>query len=139
MQRRIVLAARPDAPPVVVLTGTKTVSTAVEAMKQGAADYVTKPFEVDALRIKVRRLLEQRALEERVAALSDELAERDRLGDLLGRSEGMRAVLVDGVFRADLMAASLALNGVYMVLGAAGFVGFFELARRDGQLLNTGE
>lgn len=53
--------------------------------------------------------------------------------------EGMRAVLVDGHFRADLMAASLALNGVYMVLGAAGFLGLFELARRDGQLLNTGE
>ena len=86
------LQERGGAPPVVVLTATRTVATAVEAMKLGAADYVTKPFEVDALRIKVRRLLEQRALEERVAVLSDELAERDRLGELIGRSEAMRAV-----------------------------------------------
>ncbi len=86
------LQERGDAPPVVVLTATRTVATAVEAMKLGAADYVTKPFEIDALRIKVRRLLEQRALEHRVAELSDELAERDRLGDLLGRSPAMRAV-----------------------------------------------
>ena len=40
-----------DPPPVIVLTATKTVTTAVEAMKLGAVDYVTKPFEVDALRI----------------------------------------------------------------------------------------
>ena len=60
-----------EPPPVIVLTATKTVTTAVEAMKLGAADYVTKPFEVDALRIKIRNLLEHRALErERVAELT---------------------------------------------------------------------
>jgi DNA-binding NtrC family response regulator len=79
-------------PPVIVLTATKTVTTAVEAMKLGAADYVTKPFEVDALRIKVRNLLQHRALEERVAELTEELEERTRLGALIGRSEAMRRV-----------------------------------------------
>jgi DNA-binding NtrC family response regulator len=63
------LAAAPDAPPVVVLTGTRTVATAVEAMKRGAADYVTKPFEVEALRIKIRQLLERRDLEREVVRL----------------------------------------------------------------------
>ncbi len=81
-----------DPPPVIVLTATKTVTTAVEAMKLGAADYVTKPFEVDALRIKIRNLLEHRALEERVAELTDALEERTRLGALIGRSEPMRRV-----------------------------------------------
>ena len=52
--------------PVVVLTATRTVATAVEAMKLGAADYITKPFEVDALRIKLRQLLERRELEREV-------------------------------------------------------------------------
>jgi len=79
-------------PPVIVLTATKTVATAVEAMKRGAADYVTKPFEVDALRIKVRQLLEHRALAVEVARLREAVAERDRLGGLLGRSDAMREV-----------------------------------------------
>ena len=79
-------------PPVVVLTATKTVTTAVEAMKLGAVDYVTKPFEVDALRIKLRNLLQHRALEAEVEELKDELEGRSRLGKLLGRSAPMRQV-----------------------------------------------
>ena len=81
-----------EPPPVIVLTATKTITTAVEAMKLGAADYVTKPFEVDALRIKVRNLLQHRALEERVAELTEELEDRSRFGALIGRSEAMRRV-----------------------------------------------
>jgi DNA-binding NtrC family response regulator len=86
------LRQRGDPPPVIVLTATKTVTTAVEAMKLGAADYVTKPFEVDALRIKIRNLMQRRALEDRVAELTDALDERTRLGALIGRSEPMRRV-----------------------------------------------
>ena len=82
----------PDAPPVIVLTGTNTVSTAVEAMKRGAADYVTKPFEVETLRIKVRRLLEQRALEREVVSLRARVEGRERLGELLGASDAMQEV-----------------------------------------------
>jgi DNA-binding NtrC family response regulator len=82
----------PGAPPVVVLTATRTVSSAVEAMKRGAVDYVTKPFAVDALRIKVRQLLERRALERELELLRARVDERDRLGDLLGRSERMHEV-----------------------------------------------
>jgi DNA-binding NtrC family response regulator len=87
-----VLAEMPQAPPVIVLTATKTVVTAVEAMKQGATDYVTKPFEVDALRIKIRQILEHSALAAEVVLLREAVAERDRLGRLLGRSEVMRDV-----------------------------------------------
>jgi len=86
------LSAAPDAPPVVVLTGTKTVSTAVEAMKRGAADYVTKPFEVEALRIKIRQLLERRDLEREVVRLRAQVEKTERLGDLLGGSEAMQEV-----------------------------------------------
>jgi DNA-binding NtrC family response regulator len=86
------LAAAPQGPPVVVLTGTHTVSTAVEAMKQGAADYVTKPFEVEALRIKVRNLLERRELEREVVRLRAQVGREERLGGLLGASEPMQEV-----------------------------------------------
>jgi two-component system response regulator AtoC len=77
---------------VIVLTATKTVTTAVEAMKLGAADYVTKPFEVDALRIKIRHHLEHSALTAELEELRDELEGRSRLGQLLGRSPSMRQV-----------------------------------------------
>jgi DNA-binding NtrC family response regulator len=86
------LTQRNDAPPVIVLSATRAVATAVEAMKLGAADFVTKPFDVDALRIKVRKLFEHRALEQEVVRLRDEVSGRTRLGRLIGQSEGMRAV-----------------------------------------------
>ncbi len=96
--------------PVIVLTATKTVTTAVEAMKRGAADYVTKPFEVDALRIKVRRLLEQGALEREVARLRDEVARRQQLGGLIGRSAPMQE-LFRSIERVAQSKASVLIRG----------------------------
>jgi DNA-binding NtrC family response regulator len=81
-----------DAPPVLVVSATRAISAAVEAMKLGAVDFVTKPFEVEGLRIRVRQMLEHRALEQEVVRLRDEVAERSRLGRLIGRSESMRSV-----------------------------------------------
>ncbi len=78
--------------PVIVLTATNTVSVAVEAMKLGAADFVTKPFELDALRLKVRQLLEHRNLEQEVVRLRDEVAQRQQLGQMVGRSSVMQEV-----------------------------------------------
>jgi DNA-binding NtrC family response regulator len=86
------LSGAPDSPPVIVLTGTTAVSTAVEAMKQGAADYVTKPFEVDALRIKIRQLLQHRELEREVVRLRARVEGQERLGGMLGASEPMQEV-----------------------------------------------
>jgi len=57
------LHQRDEQPPVIVLTATKTVTTAVEAMKLGAADYVTKPFELDELLERVRNVLASRTEE----------------------------------------------------------------------------
>jgi YesN/AraC family two-component response regulator len=45
---------------VIMVTGVKTVTTAVEAMKLGALDYVTKPFDAEAMRLAVRRAVERR-------------------------------------------------------------------------------
>jgi DNA-binding NtrC family response regulator len=53
--------ARPDPPDVVMMTAHGTAESAVEAMKQGAADYLLKPFAIEELRIRIRRLAEQRA------------------------------------------------------------------------------
>jgi DNA-binding NtrC family response regulator len=78
--------------PVIVLTGTNTVNAAVEAMKRGAADFMTKPFELDALRLKVRDRLEKRELQDEVERLRDEVEERQQLGRMVGRSDVMRTV-----------------------------------------------
>ena len=78
--------------PVIVLTATNTVSVAVEAMKLGAADFVTKPFELDALRLKIRQLLEHQSLAQEVVRLRDEVAQRQQLGKMIGRSSVMQEV-----------------------------------------------
>jgi len=88
------LADEVDPPPVVVLTATKTVATAVEAMKRGAVDYITKPFEVEALRIKVRKLLERRDLEREVVRLRAEIDGQERLGGLIQGESGTGKELV---------------------------------------------
>ena len=86
------LAQQEAPPPVIVLSGTRTIATAVEAMKLGAADYLTKPFEVDALRIKVRQLLSRRELEREVVRLRAQVAAQEQLGGLIGRSAAMQEV-----------------------------------------------
>jgi ABC-2 type transport system permease protein len=53
--------------------------------------------------------------------------------------EGMRALLIDHVFRLDLMLQSLALNAVLFAAGAAAFLALLKSARRSGSLMQTGE
>jgi ABC-2 type transport system permease protein len=53
--------------------------------------------------------------------------------------EGMRALVMEGVFRADLIASALAINVVYIAGSLAVFLFAFERARQRGQLLQTGE
>jgi DNA-binding NtrC family response regulator len=107
------VASADDAPAVVVLTGTRTIATAVEAVQRGAADYLTKPFDVDALRIKVRQLLDHRALEHEVARLRAKVGGRDRLGGLVGSSEAMQEIFdtIDRVARSQ---------ATVLVVGASG-------------------
>jgi ABC-2 type transport system permease protein len=53
--------------------------------------------------------------------------------------EGMRELLINHTFRADLMVRALALNAVFFALAAAGFIALLDSARRQGSLLQTGE
>jgi len=53
--------------------------------------------------------------------------------------EGMRELLINHVFRADLMAQALALNAAFFAFAAIGFIALLESARRQGSLLQTGE
>jgi DNA-binding NtrC family response regulator len=69
---------------VVLVTAVRTVRTAVEAMKLGAYDYLTKPFAADDLRGVVHRALERRALQHEVRYLRDELARHEGFDQLVG-------------------------------------------------------
>jgi two-component system phosphate regulon sensor histidine kinase PhoR len=60
--------------PVIIMTGLGTVADAVECMKKGAYDFVTKPFSIDHLTLVVKRALEKQLLEERTRQLQEEQA-----------------------------------------------------------------
>jgi DNA-binding NtrC family response regulator len=85
---------RTEAPevPVIMLTATKTVKTAVGAMKMGAADYVTKPFDVEELRLIVARTLAARALEQEVQYLRAQVVHRYAFHNLIGKSPAMQEI-----------------------------------------------
>src|SRR4051812_912768 len=78
---------------VIVMTGYGTVESAVEAMKEGAYDYISKPFKEGELLVRVQRALEKKRLLVDVGLFSDEFRERYKLDALVGRSAPMRELL----------------------------------------------
>ncbi|MEW6272575.1 MAG: nitrogen regulation protein NR(I) [Thermodesulfobacteriota bacterium] len=77
----------------VVMTAQTTMANAVEAMKRGAYDYLTKPFDLDVVRLLVARVLETRQLSTEVNVLKGELRKRYEVGvDIIGRSPAMQNI-----------------------------------------------
>ena len=74
---------------VLLVTGFGSIESAVEAMRVGADDYLTKPVDLHELRKRVTTHLERRRLAERVAELSQELDKKYGFESILGRSPGM--------------------------------------------------
>lgn len=89
------LREKKGAVPVVMLTGTNTVRTAVQAMKWGAVDYLNKPFDVEELTNIIIRALDQSEVSERMQVRSEPRAipavDAD-FGPMVGRCSGMQAV-----------------------------------------------
>ncbi|MCX8119112.1 MAG: sigma-54 dependent transcriptional regulator [Desulfobacterota bacterium] len=77
---------------VIMITATKTVKTAVEAMKLGAYDYITKPFDVDELRLTVNRALSTKALKEENQRLWIEVDRNFGFENIVGKSKEMREI-----------------------------------------------
>ncbi|MCK5146772.1 sigma-54-dependent Fis family transcriptional regulator [bacterium] len=78
---------------VIVLTGFGTVESGVEAMKLGAYDYLTKPPDMEEFKILVTKALERRNLRTEVQQLQDELKEKYKFENIIGRSNEMLQVL----------------------------------------------
>jgi two-component system response regulator HydG len=97
-----VVADRPDLP-VLMLTAFGSFETAVGAIRAGAYDFVTKPVEIEALAIAVRRAAEHRALRGEIKRLREAVALTRGRGDLVGASPSMQQVytLIDQVSTTD--------------------------------------
>jgi DNA-binding NtrC family response regulator len=92
---------RPELP-VVIVTATRTVKTAVTAIKLGAFDYIEKPFDLDELRIVLANATRTSALQREVNELRAEVGRRYQLGNIVGRSDAMQEI-----FRTISMVAPL--------------------------------
>lgn len=75
---------------VVIMTAFSSISSAVEAMKLGAEDYIGKPFQLDELGITVEKALERRSLRREVKELRAEVRGRYNFSNIVGRSKPMQ-------------------------------------------------
>jgi two-component system NtrC family response regulator len=86
------LRSRQPGPPVIMMTAYATVEKAVEAMKRGAFDYITKPFKNEELILTIRKAIEMHRLKQENRLLSLDLQERYQFGNIVGKSKIMRQV-----------------------------------------------
>jgi DNA-binding NtrC family response regulator len=105
------LESLPEPPGVILITGQATIETAVEALRHGVADYLTKPVDVARVKVALANLTRTRELKEEIGSLRGELRSLGRFGLLIG--------------------ASTAMQGVYDLLA--------KVARTDATVLLTGE
>lgn len=75
---------------VIIMTAFSSISSAVEAMKLGAEDYIGKPFQLDELAITVEKALERRSLRREVRELRAEVRGRYNFSNIVGRSKPMQ-------------------------------------------------
>jgi DNA-binding NtrC family response regulator len=107
------LAGTPEGPQVIVMTGFQEVSTAVEAMKLGAYDYLTKPTKIEELDLVIRKAAEKAQLLRDNVALRSRLPGAEPFGGILTRSARMQEVLriVDRVAPTDSAVLILGESG----------------------------
>ena len=87
------LRTDPAAPAIIVLTGRATVETAVEAMKHGAYDYLTKPYKLDELAIIINRAYEYGRLSIKSRLFQQELVRKEMPAEFISTSKPMKDIL----------------------------------------------
>src|SRR5271166_3476918 len=85
--------ALPNKPAVLMMTAYGNIDTAVEAMRRGAVDFLTKPVNIERLDVLIRRALKAKTLEVEVKQLHERLDEKFDLGGIVGNSPLLKEVI----------------------------------------------
>jgi two-component system response regulator PilR (NtrC family) len=97
----------------IMITAYASTDTAVEALRLGAYDYLTKPFDVEELKAKVRNALERRTLRQENVLLKRALRSSSAFSNIIGRSKAMQDVF-------DLVETVAPTNSTILVTGESG-------------------
>ncbi len=99
--------------PVIVVTGFGSMEAAIAAIRAGATDFMTKPFNAEQLALSLERAIRQRALEEEVRRLRRDAAARSNYGEIIGSSPAMFQVfeMIDRVAETDATVLVTAESG----------------------------
>jgi two-component system, NtrC family, response regulator HydG len=95
--------------PIIIMTAYSSVESAVEALKNGAYDYLTKPLDFDELKIAISRSMDHTRLKEENRLLKENLGRFDR-GDIIGRSTVM-VTLLETVAQVATSEATILITG----------------------------
>ena len=106
---REITARRPDIP-VIVMTAFGDMEAAIEAMRAGAYDFITKPLEVDLLEIALQRAVDHRRLQMQLEKLEKQMQESSRAGVLVGENAIMLD-LIGQIERAGPSGAAILITG----------------------------
>ncbi len=98
---------------IIVITGDNTAAPAVEAMRNGAYDYLTKPLDVERLKALIPKALEKHEVKTANKRLQKQLESLTRYGDMLGQSEEMRKVW-------DIIEAVAPAHANVLIVGESG-------------------
>jgi len=107
------LEALPETPDVILVTGQATVETAVEALRRGVADYLTKPIDFARVKMALGNLTRTRDLAEEIGSLRGELRSLGRFGPMVGASPAMQRVY-------DLLAKVGRKDATVLLVGETG-------------------
>jgi two-component system response regulator HydG len=99
--------------PVVIMTAYASVSTAVEALKSGAYDYITKPLDIEELKVQVKKALHHRRLEEENIHLKERLGDRFHFANIIGRGSAMKKLF-------ETMALAAPTEATVLIVGESG-------------------
>jgi two-component system response regulator HydG len=99
--------------PIIIMTAYASVNTAVDALKSGAYDYLTKPLDIDELKILVRKAIRHRQLEQENIFLKEQLGDRFDFSNIIGRSSEMKKLL-------ETVALVAPTEATVLILGESG-------------------